>query len=888
MIKFTRITGKLFGGNANPADDATSQGPEIGQFGSALAATYVGTSDIATIQALPAWQQGFIGAVTPTNQYPPLPEMTGFGKVLSYQQNYLLQQGLAEWDSGTTYYRNNFCSLDGNVYISNTNENTGNNPTADRVNWRIFENGGRSHNLFDTVIKDHILSYADTQGFTIQGGWAYKEASEGNYYGYPTFYNKCISERDAGTQTRITLGSNQIDVYINSNGHVYYNIADRTIVDTYFNTTGVAWLYGIDETNERILMPRNNYFFRMATTNPGDINFPGAPSISHTHTRGSMDITGSITSDVTNNSEIVDGGILSGCFSASYAKLRPSVNSSSSTYNSIQTLYFNAANSWTGSTSTNSTVNNIFGRENNQIMVTSANGILYIVTGNTVDENAITINGALQNALDAIESQEQTSIDNIEDAGEDAVSGVDDAKDAAIQDIQDETATVIQDATEQADRAEAEADRAEAAADVAVAGQMQADWDETDVTKVDYIKNKPDVVTPTNTKTLINKTISASDNTITDLETSNFAPGSIANSISSVSTASSQKLSTEYAVAYSINTLSEQINNLQIAKNPNLSIIGDLNISSGNVSGFTASDYLQFPYVWNFGNYNWTLEFQFTTDSDVTTQQNIINSYYGVAVAVASGHFVLSISSNGTSWDIANSSTGSYSVQDNTTYTLRLSWDGTDYKLAYSLDEETFTNDITVTSSTVHNATQEYVGASPNLFGTGTAYPFVGTINLNKWNLTVNGLVVWYGMDDVGLASRANVSLSNLDDLGEARFINLQNAIDAKSNLETTQNIQALSSGTIALASDKSIYKITPAGATTFTFDITNLSLTSSLSYTFELCVNMSTVYALTFPNSVTWQDATAPDMSSTGLYFLVFRTIDGGTTWLGNLQGKW
>lgn len=110
----------------------------------------------------------------------------------------------------------------------------------------------------------------------------------------------------------------------------------------------------------------------------------------------------------------------------------------------------------------------------------------------------------------------------------------------------------------------------------------------------------------------------------------------------------------------------------------------------------------------------------------------------------------------------------------------------------------------------------------------------------------------------------------------------------ADKSVETTQNITTLSDGTIALASNSSIYKITPSGATTFTFSTVGLNLTSAVSYTFELCVNMTTAYALTFPNSVIWQDGQTPDLSATGLYFLVFRTIDAGTTWYGNLQGVW
>ena len=84
------------------------------------------------------------------------------------------------------------------------------------------------------------------------------------------------------------------------------------------------------------------------------------------------------------------------------------------------------------------------------------------------------------------------------------------------------------------------------------------------------------------------------------------------------------------------------------------------------------------------------------------------------------------------------------------------------------------------------------------------------------------------------------------------------------------------------------MYKHTPSAATTYTFNTSNLSISSSVAYTFELYVNMSTVYTLTFPSSLTWQDGETPDMSSTGTYFFAFRTIDGGSTWKGNLQGVW
>lgn len=53
---------------------------------------------------------------------------------------------------------------------------------------------------------------------------------------------------------------NPFTVYKNSNGHMFYNISQKANVDDFFNKYGSAWFYGIDTANERILLPRNNYF----------------------------------------------------------------------------------------------------------------------------------------------------------------------------------------------------------------------------------------------------------------------------------------------------------------------------------------------------------------------------------------------------------------------------------------------------------------------------------------------------------------------------------------------------------------------------------------------------------------------------------------------------
>ena len=98
-----------------------------------------------------------------------------------------------------------------------------------------------------------------------------------------------------------------------------------------------------------------------------------------------------------------------------------------------------------------------------------------------------------------------------------------------------------------------------------------------------------------------------------------------------------------------------------------------------------------------------------------------------------------------------------------------------------------------------------------------------------------------------------------------------------------TQNAQATGSA-ISLVSNSNYYTIKPTSATTFTFP----SVSAGKVYTFELKVTLSSVYSLTFPSSVVWMNGETPDMSEAGVYFLVFRTDDGGNTWYGNSQGRW
>lgn len=124
--------------------------------------------------------------------------------------------------------------------------------------WQVenLGRGGSGYNLFDLKYSDHILEGNEAKGFERLGLYVYKTSVAGSRYGYPDFYNKCVAEKLAGTETTITVGDYSFTGYKNANGHIFFDIADKGIVDNIYTSTGKAWYYGIDTANERIFLPR--------------------------------------------------------------------------------------------------------------------------------------------------------------------------------------------------------------------------------------------------------------------------------------------------------------------------------------------------------------------------------------------------------------------------------------------------------------------------------------------------------------------------------------------------------------------------------------------------------------------------------------------------------
>lgn len=159
--------------------------------------------------------------------------------------------------------------------------------------------GGSGFNLFDTKISDHVLEGEAAEGWALQGTYVYKEAIASSCYGYPDFYNKVLEEYNEATNTETV---NNVTVKVHANGHKFYNIADKDAIDEFFNTMGTAWFYGLDTENERVFLPRNNWF-EQATTDESEVgNFVEA---------GLPNITGSISINTGSGIKSADGAFSS-------------------------------------------------------------------------------------------------------------------------------------------------------------------------------------------------------------------------------------------------------------------------------------------------------------------------------------------------------------------------------------------------------------------------------------------------------------------------------------------------------------------------------------------------------------------------------------------------
>jgi microcystin-dependent protein len=129
MTKITRKTQKIF------ANAATNNGV----IGSGQDGTKVLSSDLPTLMAKGAWDTGWLDMVLGTKKFPPLEEFQALDFINTRQAAYMFQEGMPEYDAGTTYYTNCWVKKAGTnqIWVSLTNTNVG-NALTDAANWALL------------------------------------------------------------------------------------------------------------------------------------------------------------------------------------------------------------------------------------------------------------------------------------------------------------------------------------------------------------------------------------------------------------------------------------------------------------------------------------------------------------------------------------------------------------------------------------------------------------------------------------------------------------------------------------------------------------------------------------------------------------------------------
>ncbi len=204
-------------------------------------------------------------------------------------------------------------------------------------------------------------------------------------------------------------------------------------------------------------------------------------------------------------------------------------------------------------------------------------------------------------------------------------------------------------------------------------------------------------------------------------------------------------------VSYVAGLIENQPNSSNVYKVGNLADVDNV------LSGFTTSSYAKLPYAFSPGSSPWEMVFKITTGGDVTTTQAIVNgdSYYApVEMFVTNSKFFLILSSNITSGDITGGVSGTYTVQTNTTYYIKIKFTGTAYTVEYSTDGSAFTVDITVSSSTaVYSGRMLWLGQE--ITNTVQTNPFLGSIDLSGSYININGSRWWSGTHKAGFMDEA-------------------------------------------------------------------------------------------------------------------------------------
>lgn len=203
------------------------------------------------------------------------------------------------------------------------------------------------------------------------------------------------------------------------------------------------------------------------------------------------------------------------------------------------------------------------------------------------------------------------------------------------------------------------------------------------------------------------------------------------------------------------NCLTSVPKNVNLALDPlNVNIVGSPTINNGVASGFSGSNWLRLPTIFNPGSNAWEMVIKARTPSAFSKRNWLTGGgnaagkdFDFVTIGIENnGKPMMYITSNGTSWNIANAAISSNTLEVNTDYLFRFQFTGTQYVYSTSVD-----NGFNwVTQVTINSTTSIFVPTTPQAIG-NTCYAanatqfWSGSIDLPNSYIKINGSTWWNG-----------------------------------------------------------------------------------------------------------------------------------------------
>lgn len=200
---------------------------------------------------------------------------------------------------------------------------------------------------------------------------------------------------------------------------------------------------------------------------------------------------------------------------------------------------------------------------------------------------------------------------------------------------------------------------------------------------------------------------------------------------------------------YVLSTYGQEYLLLDGQQDDNFSRIGNIQVNKdGTASGFSTINCIRLLEAFNPGNNPWEIVFKIKTSGDVTTNQSIFGNYgasyqNSPQININESHFSIYIPTNPISSSFLINKTGTYTIMPNTSYWLKLFFNGASYSLDYSLDGLLFINDITESSSVAIGVANEGFYIGYNYYKSDSTQYFQGSIDLSESYIKINDEIWW-------------------------------------------------------------------------------------------------------------------------------------------------